>query len=115
VLAAVYRRSAALLTTSNREGFGWPVLEAMACGTPVVASDLAVFREVGGEAVSYVPVRDLHAWVDAVERVLYDRGDRRESRGRREALLERAEGFGLEAYSHAVAAVYRRVLRMPSA
>ncbi len=37
---------------SEREGFGLPVVEAMACGTPVVASDIAVLREVGGDAAS---------------------------------------------------------------
>ena len=115
VLAAVYRRSAALLATSTREGFGWPVVEAMACGTPVVASDLPVFREVGGEAVTYAPVRDLQAWVEAVDRLLYDRRDRRQLRGRREAALERAAAFDLESYARGVTAVYRHVLGMPPA
>jgi glycosyltransferase involved in cell wall biosynthesis len=112
VLAAVYRRAAALLVTSQREGFGWPVVEAMACGTPVVASDLPVFREVGGEAVTYASVRDLQAWVEAVDRLLYDRRDRRQWRGRREAALERADAFSLESYARGVLAVYRQVLGM---
>jgi glycosyltransferase involved in cell wall biosynthesis len=115
VLAAVYRRSAALLAASTREGFGWPVVEAMACGTPVVASDLPVFREVGGEAVTYAPLRDLRAWVEAVDRLLYDRRDRGQWRGRREAALERAAAFDLESYARGVTAVYRHVLRMPPA
>ena len=51
-LAAVYRRSALLLMPSEREGFGLPVLEALACGTPVVASDIAALREVGGSPPS---------------------------------------------------------------
>ncbi len=53
VLAAVYRRAALVLVTSEREGFGLPLIEAMACGAPVLASDLAVLREVGGAASQF--------------------------------------------------------------
>jgi glycosyltransferase involved in cell wall biosynthesis len=112
VLAAVYRRAAGLIATSKREGFGWPVVEAMACGTPVVCSDLPVFREVGGDAATYVPIRDLDAWVSAVDDLLYDRRNRRQWSGRREASLHRAEAFSLEAYARGVMAVYRHVLGM---
>ena len=45
------RRADAVLLTSEREGFGLPIVEALACGTPVVASDIPVCREVGGDAV----------------------------------------------------------------
>ena len=58
-LAAVYRRSALVLLPSEREGFGLPVLEALACGTPVVASDIDALREVGGDAVRYCPAEDV--------------------------------------------------------
>ena len=60
-LASVYRRSALLLMPSEREGFGLPVLEALACGTPVVASDVAALREVGGYAACHCPLDDLEA------------------------------------------------------
>ena len=52
VLAAIYRRAAMVLITSEREGFGLPMIEAMACGAPVIASDIAVLREVGEAAVA---------------------------------------------------------------
>ncbi len=110
VLAAVYRRAAALLMPSEREGFGLPVVEAMACGTPVVASDLPVLREVGGEAPVYRDPRDVEAWMDAVDRLLRDRKDPREWRGRREAALERADVFSLESYARGIVDVYHQVL-----
>ncbi len=65
VLAAVYRRADLLLQPSEAEGFGLPVAEAMACGTPVLASDIPTLREVGGEAIDYAPVGDLDAWTES--------------------------------------------------
>ena len=59
LLAAVYRRARVLLQTSDAEGFGLPVIESLACGCPVIASDIAVLREVGGPSVLYCPVADL--------------------------------------------------------
>lgn len=57
-LADLYRRAAALVFPSRYEGFGLPVLEAMACGCPVACSDLEVLREVAGDAaVFFAPDR----------------------------------------------------------
>jgi glycosyltransferase involved in cell wall biosynthesis len=72
-LAAVYRRAALLLLPSEREGFGFPVLEAMACGTPVAASDIPALRESGGQAATYCPVADVAAWTSAITRLLRER------------------------------------------
>jgi len=70
VLAALYRQAALVLVTSEAEGFGLPVLEALACGSRVVASDLPALREVGGEALVYCPVADVPHWVETVGRLL---------------------------------------------
>jgi glycosyltransferase involved in cell wall biosynthesis len=61
-LAALYRGATAALMPSDAEGFGLPVIEALACGARVLGSDLPVLREVGGSAVCYAPVGDLPAW-----------------------------------------------------
>jgi glycosyltransferase involved in cell wall biosynthesis len=74
-LAALYRRAALVLQPSEREGFGLPVVEALASGTPVVASDLAVLREVGGPAVEYCGVGDVDAWRRTVIDLLRERDD----------------------------------------
>jgi glycosyltransferase involved in cell wall biosynthesis len=69
-IAALYARSSLTLLPSEAEGFGLPVIEALACGAAVVASDIPVLREVGGDAVTYCPVGDVPQWVHTVGRLL---------------------------------------------
>ena len=69
-LAALYRRSSVLLQTSEVEGFGLPVAEALACGCPVVASDIEVLREVAGTAAAFEPVGEISLWTEAVLNIL---------------------------------------------
>jgi len=65
-LAALYRQAHAFLYPSLVEGFGLPLLEAMAAGVPVIASDIPVFREVAEQAAVFVPPDDTDAWVSAI-------------------------------------------------
>ena len=69
-LRPVMAGASALVLPSRDEGFGLPVLEALATGTPVVASDLPVLREVGGDLVSYAAVGDAEAFAAALREVL---------------------------------------------
>ncbi|HEX8391881.1 MAG TPA: glycosyltransferase family 1 protein [Longimicrobium sp.] len=109
-LAAVYRRAALVVNPSAREGFGLPLVEAMACGVPVLASDLPVFREVGADSVRYVAGDDASAWSEAIRAEVHRTSDS-ESRGTaRAAALARAERFTLARYAAGIAAVYDRVL-----
>lgn len=62
----VLRGATALVSASRDEGFGIPLVEAMALGTPVVVSDIPVFREVGGDAGTYVAADDPEGFARAV-------------------------------------------------
>ncbi len=70
LIAALYRNATLVLMPSESEGFGLPVVEAMACGGVVVASNIPVFREIGGEAVVYCPMGDAQAWAETIDRLL---------------------------------------------
>ena len=70
VLRAIYERCDLLLLTSDREGYGLPVLEAFAAGKPVVASDIPALRESSGGLATLVPAESLQEWVAAIEDVL---------------------------------------------
>jgi glycosyltransferase involved in cell wall biosynthesis len=76
-LRAIYARATAFAYPSLVEGLGLPLLEAMAAGVPVVASDIPVFREVAGAAAILVPPADPQAWAVAFLR-LQDESYRRQ-------------------------------------
>lgn len=111
VLAAIYRRAAVLLQPSEREGFGLPVVEALACGTPVVASDLPVLREVGGDAARYCPVGNISAWTETVVRSFAEREQQPQAwRERRDAGIAQAGKFSWAEYARKMVALYQELL-----
>ena len=92
-LADLYRGAAALVLPSRHEGFGLPVLEAMACGTPVVISDDPALREVAGDAAAAT----IQEAIENRERLSL-------------AGIERAKLFSWEETARRTADVYRNVL-----
>jgi glycosyltransferase involved in cell wall biosynthesis len=113
-LAALYRRAALVLQTSEAEGFGLPVAEALACGTPVVGSDLPVLREVGGDAVTYCRVGAVEEWCRSIVNLLVERAERPELwlRRRGEA-IEQATRFSWAANADRMVSLYQEVARHP--
>ncbi len=91
------------------EGFGMPLLEAMACGTPVVASRVSALPEVAGEAALLVDPRDVEALAEAMERVLGDEELRSDLRRRG---LERAKEFSWDRCARETLAVLKMVGQM---
>jgi len=69
LLPAAYRAATALLQPSTCEGFGLPVMEAMACGTPVASSNGGALPEVCGDAGLILDAQDMQAWAEALERL----------------------------------------------
>jgi glycosyltransferase involved in cell wall biosynthesis len=72
-----YNGAELFLYLSFYEGFGMPPLEAMACGTPVLASDIPVHREVLGDAAAYAPPGDVRAIAERIEDFLVNPPDRK--------------------------------------
>ena len=105
-LAEVYRRAAVVLMTSEAEGFGLPVIEALACGAPVVASDIPALRESGGDAARFCPVGDISAFADAVNRAWNESGDGAAASSR----IAWASRFTWAAHAKTILGAYERLL-----
>lgn len=114
VLAALYRRASILLVTSEAEGFGLPLAEAMACGCSVVASDIAVLREVGGAAAAYCGVGDSESWIRTAVSLLDEARTKSAAwAGRRDESRRRASRYSWAETARQTQAVYDRLLETP--
>ncbi|MBN1880057.1 glycosyltransferase family 4 protein [bacterium] len=100
------RGAGAVIVPSLYEGFGLPVLEAMACGTPVLCSGVSALPEVGGDAALYFDPLDSGSMSSAMDRFLSDA----ELRGAmRRKGLERSREFSWQKAARMTADVYRRI------
>ncbi len=106
-LPAVYAGAQALAFPSEFEGFGLPVLEAMACGIPVVCSNTSSLPEVAGDAAVLVDPLNTEALTDGLRRILTDPGlaDHLRVRG-----LAQAARFSWERTAKETLAIYRRLI-----
>jgi glycosyltransferase involved in cell wall biosynthesis len=107
LLLSLYRCATALVYPSLYEGFGLPVLEAMACGTPVIASRAASIPEVLGDAGILLDPLDVPAWTEAIVNVINDDDRRAEMRAKG---LARAAQFTWGATAQRTLEAYRAAL-----
>jgi glycosyltransferase involved in cell wall biosynthesis len=109
-LPALYCAAHAFLFPSLVEGFGFPVLEAMACGTPVICSALSVLKEITGGAAKIVHPTDRQEWRRAIHAAIVslDWHDVYRAKG-----LARATHFSWHAAACATLEVYRQLYPKP--
>ncbi|HEV3070397.1 MAG TPA: glycosyltransferase family 1 protein [Solirubrobacteraceae bacterium] len=110
-LAELYRRCAVFCYPSLGEGFGLPVLEAMAAGAAVLTSNVSSLPEVGGEAVAYADPTEALAIGEQLQRLLRDESLRAELSTR---ARERAQEFSWEAFAETVLAVLEESAGVPA-
>jgi len=104
-IAGLYRRAALVLQPSQREGFGLPVIEALACGAIVVASAIPALEEVGGDAVVFCPVGDPPRWLQATSRLLSNP----DAAPAREVRLARARRYSWREHARIISDAYLRL------
>ena len=104
-LVSIYNRAQALIFISHGEGFGLPILEAMACGTPVITSNTTACDEIAGDAAMKVEPENLKEAVHALTQVLENETLRRHLR---EKGLSRAAEFSWARCARETLALYER-------
>jgi glycosyltransferase involved in cell wall biosynthesis len=102
-----YNSAEVFLYPSVYEGFGLPVLEAMACGTPVIVSDASSLPEIAGQAGMCIPPGDANAWADALRTAYVDSAWRAQAGAQGE---EAARRYTWDHTAREIIASYRRAL-----
>ena len=101
-LKQLYNHAAVLVFPSNYEGFGFPLLEAFACGCPVIASDIPTNREIGGKLARFFPTMDEGALADQIHYL----GEHPPSPQEKQAYVEHARSFTWEAAAKMIIKLY---------
>lgn len=104
VLSVLYGNALAVVYISLYEGFGLPVLEAMAAGKAVISSDVSSLPEVGGDSVMYCDPYDSDSIMEAIERVVFDQ-DLRQTLEKK--AITRARLFSFEKAASEITEIYR--------
>lgn len=100
-----YNSAECFIFPSVFEGFGLPVLEAMACGTPIITSDVSSLPEVAGDAGLTLPPHDIDAWVAGLRKAFHDAEWREQAR---EAGLVQAKTFNWETTARLTVSSYEK-------
>jgi glycosyltransferase involved in cell wall biosynthesis len=111
-LPSLYAGASVFLFPSHYEGFGLPVLEAMACGTPVITSNVTSLPEIAGDAAVVIDPVNTRKLIDAMIRVLTNEALAKELRQKG---LDRARRFTWEETARQTLQVYKKVYRVRSA
>jgi glycosyltransferase involved in cell wall biosynthesis len=107
-LAALYRNCALFVMASVYEGFGMPVVEAMACGARMALSRIPVFEEIAGNYARYVEPLDIEEWRRAIKEIIEDVCDSREPQTRQPDLAR----FSWRSSAATTLDLYRQLLRL---
>jgi glycosyltransferase involved in cell wall biosynthesis len=109
-LPALYAGASLFVYPSLYEGFGLPVVEAMACGTPVITSNRSSLPEVAGDAALLVNPESESELMEALMRLLEDQQMREEYSWRS---LQRSKQFSWETSAQETLKIYRKVMELP--
>ena len=105
-LPVLYSNALAFFYPSLYEGFGLPVVEALACGTPVVASNASSLPEAAGDAAILLDPHDIQGWVQAIDGI---RGNPTVNEEFRQKGLRHAESFSWDSAAGKVMAIYQKI------